>query len=147
LTKPIEKLRGELEKQIEEGRNLLAAASSPSYWAHHGAWVEIEGRADSWYRYNQALLERYFTTYQIAQDYVNARGAFVTNFRDTRDKVMARRVTSITNQLNYLDGLYGRLELYVPPVVEEVTGAQIENTRPAQRPAAVPNNITINITG
>ncbi len=147
LYKPVGQMKGELATQIRHGKNLLLDARNPSAWAAPGAWDSIEQGAENWHQYNNSLLERSFTTYEVARSYVNALGVFVTNYRDTRDAIVARRVRSIAKQLSFLEGLHARLDLYVPPASAPGSDARIESARPGQRPAPVRYNITINITG
>jgi hypothetical protein len=131
-------VRGELDQQVEKGRELLAQIDVHVF-PQPGRVEDVSGQYWAWHNRNATYLERVFTTKELRREY---EGVFIAAIggRETDLDRIREIAHELQRDINKLLDIRGRLDLYEPP--EEQGMPQAPATAPTR-----PHPISVTIHG
>jgi predicted nucleotide-binding protein len=129
LTQTVERATEALADRVRMGNELL----SRDVW-HGGEMETVRAEFRKWTDYNVRLLERLFTTEQLARQYESEKpgGVFYGDISPVDEFNYARE--ALTAEVRFLDSLLNRIDLYGPAEPEPQTA---HSGRPTGNPSRV----------
>lgn len=141
LVVPLETARTDLRKRQCEAKE-IAKGLDNSYIPDRDA----SGKdAEHWYWHTRGLLERWFSTDSVAQEFATSRGGEVNDYRDVNYENVGRVQAALKSQIACIEGILRRLEVYDLPLSRKKELA-VESERP-NTSEPTPSHVTYTFSG
>jgi len=139
LVVPMEKVQPDLEKRVKEGKEIIDRIRSYSDYEKNGI------RAEHWYWHTGGLLERWFSRYDVAEEFMASKGTEFRSYREISSNNYWRVREVLENQVTCLEGILHRLDVYNLPVPDPKKSP--EDIEPSKAKEAAPSYITYRFSG